>query len=119
VVDPTKFDFYAMDCYRTLSVNPMAETLAQEVIQAHTDFDGRERSPMRMAEARITLGVVRAREGDLEGAVEQGSRALAGERRSLPSLLMVSRDLAKVLKDRYPDESQTRDYLDHLTMLSA
>lgn len=119
VVDPTKFDFYAMDCYRTLSVNPMAETLAQEVIQAHTDFDGRERAPMRMAEARITLGVIRAREGDLEGAVEQGSRALAGERKSLPSLLMVSRDLTKVLKDRYPDESQTRDYLDQLTALSA
>jgi tetratricopeptide (TPR) repeat protein len=119
VVDPTKFDFYAMDCYRTLGVNPMAETLAQEVIQAHTDFDGRERAPMRMAEARITLGVIRAREGDLEGAIEQGSRALAGERKSLPSLLMVSRDLTKVLKDRYSDESQTRDYLDQLTALSA
>lgn len=119
VVDPTKFDFYSMDCYRTLKVNPMAETLAQEVIQAHTDFDGRERAPMRMAEARITLGVVRAREGDLEGAVEQGSRALADERKSLPSLLMVSRDLTKVLKNRYPDESQTHDYLDQLATLSA
>lgn len=119
VVDPTKFDFYAMDCYRTLSVNPMAETLAQEVIQAHTDFDGRERSPMRMAEARITLGVVRAREGDLEGAVKQGTRALSGERKSVPSLLMVSRDLTKVLNDRYPNEQQTHDYLDQLTMLSA
>ena len=28
VVDPTKFDFYAMDCYRTLSHDKMAETLA-------------------------------------------------------------------------------------------
>lgn len=49
---------------RTLSIDTMAETLAQEVIQANTDFDGRERAPMRMAGARITLGVVRAREGD-------------------------------------------------------
>jgi hypothetical protein len=40
-VDPTKFDFYAMDCYRTLANNKMAETLADEVIQASTDFDGR------------------------------------------------------------------------------
>jgi hypothetical protein len=32
---------------------------------------------------------------------------------------MVSRDLAKVLKDRYPGESQTRDYLDQLTTLNA
>jgi hypothetical protein len=37
VVDPTKFDFYAMDCYRTLAHNKMAETLAKEVIQASTD----------------------------------------------------------------------------------
>jgi hypothetical protein len=32
---------------------------------------------------------------------------------------MVSRDLAKVLKDRYPDDSQTHDYLDQLAVLSA
>jgi hypothetical protein len=91
VVDPTKFDYYSMDCYRISGVNAMAETLADEVIQASTDFDGRERAPMRLAEARITLGVVRAREGDLEEAVSLGQRALTGERKSLPSLLMVSR----------------------------
>ena len=95
VVDPTKFDFYAMDCYRTLGVNAMAETRADEVIQASTDFDGRERAPMRLTEARITLGVVKAREGDLEGAVDLGMRALSGDRKSLPSLLMVSRDLTR------------------------
>lgn len=43
VVDPTKYDFYAMDCYRTLADDKMAENLAAEVIQASTDFDGRER----------------------------------------------------------------------------
>jgi len=40
------------------------------------DFDGQERAPMRMVEARITLGVVRAR----EGAVSLGMRALEGDR---------------------------------------
>ena len=55
VVDPTKFDFYAMDCYRHLAEDKMAETLADEVIRASTDFDGTERAPMRIAEARITL----------------------------------------------------------------
>ena len=30
VVDPTKFDFYAMDCYRTLAHDKMAETLAKK-----------------------------------------------------------------------------------------
>jgi hypothetical protein len=53
---------------------------------------------MRLAEARTTLGVIRAREGDLDEAVTQGLKALNGERKSLPSLLMVSRDLTKVLK---------------------
>ena len=119
VVDPTKFDFYAMDCYRTIADNKMAETLADEVIHASTDFDGRERAPMRLAEARMTLGVVRAREGDLEGAVDQGVRALHGGRKSLPSLLMVSRDLMKVLNERYSAETETRDYLDQLAALTA
>jgi hypothetical protein len=48
VVDPTKFDFYAMDCYRMLADDKMAENLANEVIRASTDFDGRERAPMRL-----------------------------------------------------------------------
>ena len=106
VVDPTKFDFYAMDCYRMLADDKMAENLADEVIQASTDFDGPERAPMRLAEARITLGVVAARQGDLDEAVSQGERALSGQRKSLPSLLMVSRDLTKVLNERYPAEAR-------------
>ena len=76
VVDPTKFDFYAMDCYRHLAEDRLAETLANEVIQASTDFDGTERAPMRLAEARITLGVVAARQGDLEQAIHHGTHAL-------------------------------------------
>ena len=118
VVDPTKFDFYAMDCYRMLGDDPIAENLADEVIQASTDFDGTERAPMRLAEARITLGVVAARQGELEEAIHQGERALAGERKSLPSLVMVSRDLTKVLKDRYPKEPATRSYLAELSEIS-
>ena len=118
VVDPTKFDFYAMDCYRMLADDKMAENLASEVVQASTDFDGRERAPMRLAEARITLGVVAARHGDLDQAVSQGGRALNGQRKSLPSLLMVSRDLTKVLNERYPSEPGTQQYLDQLHTLS-
>jgi hypothetical protein len=118
VVDPTKFDFYAMDCYRMLADDKMAENLANEVIQASTDFDGKERAPMRLAEARVTLGVVAARQGDLDEAVSQGERALNGERKSLPSLLMASRDLTRVLNNRYPAETGTRKYLDQLHALS-
>jgi hypothetical protein len=45
-----------------MGVDSIAEHLTEEVIEASTDFDGRERAPMRMAEARITLGVIRAGE---------------------------------------------------------
>jgi hypothetical protein len=117
VVDPTKFDFYAMDCYRMLAEDKMAETLADEVIRASTDFDGTERAPMRLAEARITLGVVAARQGDLEHAVHYGEQALSGTRKSMPSLLMVSRDLTRVLKDRYPAEHTAKTYIDQLTSI--
>jgi hypothetical protein len=108
----------AVDCYRTAGANSMAGHLAEEVIEASTDFGGRERAPVRTAEARITLGVVRAREGGLDGAVSLGMRALEGDRKSLPSLLVVSRDLTKVLNDRYSGQTQTQDYLDQLTSLA-
>jgi tetratricopeptide (TPR) repeat protein len=78
VVDPAKFDFYAMDCYRLVGEDKLARTLAEEVLRAGTDFDGTERSPMRNAEARVTLGVAAAREGDLEQALIHGERALHG-----------------------------------------
>ncbi|MER5915337.1 hypothetical protein ABT124_34085 [Streptomyces sp. NPDC001982] len=47
-----------------------------EVLRAGTDFDGTERSAMHNAEARVTLGVATAREGDLEQALTMGERAL-------------------------------------------
>jgi hypothetical protein len=111
--------FYSMDCYRHLAEDRLAETLATEVIQASTDFDGTERAPMRLAEARITLGVVAARQGDREQAIHHGTHALGAPRKSLPSLLMVSRDLTRVLNDQYPDEPETQAYLDQLHALSS
>lgn len=114
VVDPAKFDFYAMDCYRLVGEDRLARTLANEVLRAGTDFDGTERSPMRNAEARVTLGVTAAREGDLEQALIHGERALQGERQSVPSLIMTSRELAAVMRQRYNTEPAAQDYLNHL-----
>jgi hypothetical protein len=114
VVDPTKFDFYAMDCYRHLGEDLIADNLADEVIRASTDFDGTERAPMRVAEAHVTQAVIAARQGDLEFAIHEGVRALSGQRKSLPSLLMVSRDLTRVLKEKYSSTPQTESYLEQL-----
>lgn len=118
VVDPAKFDFYAMDCYRILGEDRMAETLAEEVIRAGTDFNGEETKPMRNAEARITLGVTAARQGDLDSAINYGELALAGDRKSLPSLLMVSRELATIVGKQYGKEPEAVTYLEHLNTLS-
>lgn len=119
VVDPAKYDFYAMDCYRLLHEDRLAATYADEVLRIGSDFDGHELSPMRNAEARITRGVVAARAGDLEAAVHEGQLAIAGNRKSLPSLLMVSRELAHELRTRYEATPQTDAYLDQLQDLSG
>lgn len=114
VVDPSKYDFYAMDCYRHVGENNLARELSDEVIRVSTDFDGHERWPMRVAEAQVTLGVVAAREGDLEGAVTYGRKALSGDRKSLPSLAMVSQDLSQVLSKQYEGEPEADAYLEQL-----
>lgn len=110
VVDPSKYDFYVMDCYRHSGNDRLARALADEVIRAGTDFNGNERMPMRLAEARITLGVAAAREGDLDEAIAHGRRAIAGDRKSLPSLAMVSQDLSNVLATRYDGEPRADAY---------
>ncbi|GAA3435635.1 helix-turn-helix domain-containing protein [Kutzneria kofuensis] len=114
VVDPAKYDFYAMDCYRHVGEDKLARALADEVIRFGTDIHGEERSPMRITEARITLGVAAAREGDLEEALSHGQRAIASGRRSIPSLAMVSRDLTDVLTDRFPREADAIAYVDEI-----
>ncbi|MEU7481849.1 helix-turn-helix transcriptional regulator [Lentzea sp. NPDC042327] len=114
VVDPDKFDFYVMDCYRHVGDDRLASGIADEVIRVSTGPGGFERAPMRIAEARVTLGVAAARAGDLEGAIAFGRRALGGDRKSLPSLKMVSRDLAVVLGNRFGGEPAVRSYLDEL-----
>jgi tetratricopeptide (TPR) repeat protein len=124
-VDPAKWDFYSMDCYRILGAghdtasteNTLAESYAAEVLRLGTDSTGVELSPMRNAEARVTLGVISARQGDLERALDYGQRALAGRRLSVPSLLMVSSELGTVLGERYGSDAGAADYLDQLRHL--
>jgi tetratricopeptide (TPR) repeat protein len=119
VVDPAKFDFYAMDCYRLLGEDRLAEMYARQVIETGTRFDGTESSPMRNAEARVTLGVVAARQGDLDQAVEFGNSALGGERKSIPSLIMCSSELVRMLSDRKADSGDAASYIDRIRALAT
>jgi len=72
---------------------------------------------MRIAEARTTLAVVSAREGDLDAAIDAGNAALDNSRQSVPSLLMVTDDLVTELRSRYEAEAGTVDYLDRIRSL--
>ncbi|WP_256725863.1 hypothetical protein [Streptomyces sp. IMTB 2501] len=65
------------------------DTHARSMIRISTGLDGTEISPMRAAEARLTLGVAAARMGEIEEAIGMGTRALEADRKSLPSLLLV------------------------------
>jgi transcriptional regulator with XRE-family HTH domain len=114
VFDPAKWDFYAMDCYRHSGQDDLARTYADEVLRVGTSADGQVRTPMRNAEAHVTLAIVAAREGDLASAVSHGEQALLGERKSLPTLLMVSQELAAVIRNRWPSHPDTEEYIGHL-----
>jgi hypothetical protein len=118
-VDPSKFDYYAMDCYRLLGEDSRSGIYAGEVLRYSVNADGTDRQPMRTAEARLTLGVAAARAGDLDQAVALGRGALAGERKSLPSLLNVSRELRNLLQERYPAARETSEYVDELRALAG
>ena len=104
-VDPDKWEFYAMDAYRLAGHDDEAAIYAAEVLRKGTKADGSERSPMRMAEARLTLAVVAARKGEIEEAVSIGLSALQASRKSLPSLLMVAGELDAELSRRRPDDA--------------
>ncbi|WP_328439401.1 XRE family transcriptional regulator [Streptomyces sp. NBC_00444] len=94
VVDPAKFDFYAMDCYRLVG----EDTLAEEVLRVGTDFDG------PIARRCVTLKLA-------------SRRALEGDRQSVPSLIITSRELAAEMRRRYAKEPEAQDYIALLNVL--
>lgn len=116
-VDPNKYDFYAMDCYRQSGDNALALNAADNVLRASTSVEGHIHSPMRVAEARLTQASIAARLGDLEQAVAIGTAALDVKRRSTPSLAMVGVELKRELVRRYPDEKLTSEYVEKLSSI--
>lgn len=118
VVDPDKFDFYAMDCYRLIGDESLAAMHAREIIKKSTAFSGTDVSPMRKAEAELTLGVIAARNGAVDEALTYGHNALSIDRRSQPSLLMVGSELDHALQQRYPNNADVQAFHNTLTTLT-
>ena len=110
VFDHTKWIFYAATCYTWLGDDEPAEEHARELIAYHTRPDGSSNAPMRTAMSHIDLGLIRARHGDLDQAVDHGLTALGYERKTEASLLSHAADLDQLLDDRYPDERLAEDF---------
>ena len=118
-VDPAKWDFYAMDCYRGVHEDAMADSTAETVLRSSRTPTGIAVSPMRIAEAQLTQATVLARAGDLDGALMRASDAIQGSRRSLPSLLMVGGEFGAELANIHPNDPNVADFLGHLRDLSG
>lgn len=110
IYDRTKYPFYAASCYQWLGDDAKAEEFANQVFGECAANGTTQRSPMRLAEVNITLGLVHTQRGDLEAAVDSGSRALAYERKSGPSLLIRATELNEAINARFPDSRQAGDF---------
>jgi transcriptional regulator with XRE-family HTH domain/tetratricopeptide (TPR) repeat protein len=108
IIDPQKWDFYAMDCYRLVGEDKRATDHAREVLRISRRPDGTDKSPMRATEARLTLAVVALRQGDLEAAAEWIRKALDTSRKSVDQLAMVADELKRELNRLFPNDPATR-----------
>jgi transcriptional regulator with XRE-family HTH domain len=104
VIDPTKWDFYAMDCYRIAGDDAHAAENAHEILRLSERPDGTDRSPMRASEARLTLSIVSLRDGDIDGAIDWARQAFTTDRRSINSLATVANELYHEARTRYGND---------------
>lgn len=102
VWDSTKFPFYVASCYQWLGEYDKAEEYATQVLTECEANGTTARSPMRLAEVYIILGLVHAHRGEVEAAVNSGMRALTYERKSGPSLLIRAAELNAAIAERFP-----------------
>jgi hypothetical protein len=107
VIDPTKWDFYAMDCYRIARDDAHAAENAHEILRLSARPDGTDRSPMRASEARLTLSIVSLRDGNIDGATEWAHQAFTTDRKSINSLSTVADELYHETRAQYGDDPAT------------
>ncbi|GLZ03827.1 hypothetical protein Acsp03_12930 [Actinomadura sp. NBRC 104412] len=112
VFDHDKYEFYCSTIYTMLGQDDAAEEHAREVI-ARCRRDDAVRWPMRYAMVNLDLGLVTARRGDLESAVEHGRAALEPARRS-GDLLPRANELRSRLEERYPREKRVAEFAEQL-----
>lgn len=104
VIDPAKWDCFAMDCYRIGGDNTRAAEHAQEVLRLPQQPDGSDRSPMRATEARLTLSIVSLRDGDIDRATGWARQAFSASRKSVHTLSMIANELYLEARKQFGDD---------------
>jgi transcriptional regulator with XRE-family HTH domain len=104
VIDPDKWDFYAMDCYLMVGENKRATEHAHSVLELSERPDGTDKSPMRASEARLALATVALRDGDLDNAAEWLQKGFTADRKSLGSLRLRAEEIHREARQRYGDD---------------
>lgn len=119
VIDPTKWDFYAMDCYRLVGDHARATEHAHQVLKLSRKPDGTERSPMRASEARLTLAVGALEAGDVEAAVNWAHQAFSADRKSITHLSMLADELSERVSELLPGDPAARPMEEELAAFRA
>lgn len=117
IYDSTKFPFYVASCHQWLSNYEKAEESAQQVIRECEDNGTTERSPMRLADIHITLGLIHAHRGELDAALHSGFQALTYERKSGPSLLIRAAELNNAIGKKFPKAARVTEFDEKLRQL--
>jgi tetratricopeptide (TPR) repeat protein len=113
VFDASKLSFYAATCYTWLGDGEHAREHAAQVIRQCLEVPGEVRWPVRLAETRVDLGLVAAREGQIDEACELGRQALASQRKSGSTLGRVA-ELDDLLMRGHPDVGEVVDLHEQL-----
>jgi tetratricopeptide (TPR) repeat protein len=109
IYDRTKFPFYVASCYQWLGDFDKAETFALRVIDECKTNGTTGRSPMRLAEVHITIGLVHVNRNDLDAALASGFQALSYERKSGPSLLIRAAELNNAIARKFPGDRRAAE----------
>ncbi len=97
VIDQLRVTAEAATVLLWLGDDEAAEDHAWQALAGSLGQDAQARHPGRVAEVRVTLGVIAVRRGDPEQAVYHGMTALAAERVCAPTLLAHVADLHTAL----------------------
>jgi hypothetical protein len=117
-VDPAKFDFYAMNCYRNVREDRLAGAGCDGTADEHDPKRYRP-GPHAARRGRLTQAIIYARSGELNQALTTANEAVAIGRQSLPSLLLVAREVSDEITRLHPGSQHAAAFAHHLSQLES